>query len=531
MIAIVDIRRRSAQSSPASCQGNDLSDGVGSSHLLVPTTRSLPSLRRKRPASPRKLASLLSALKLPIGFIVVGAFLALNSLSVFVYFVPQPNNNDAAHPTMDKKLHHERPSTLRRDMSLGGVVGMEYLPQRPRMLGYYYQAVDSESFLGSERLDATTFRLRLTRRFTALTANAAYNEGNIDADSFMEGQARPERSSDNNSSGRVERFEHGDCVAQYQWQKQSFPTCNHLMEQDLTHLEINANGTMEVKIMAHGYWRDVWSIRSSNYLDGNPEQTVLKTMRYQHEFNFRNYDRHRRDAVAMEQLTSSQWIMNIYGFCGNSGIFEFADGGDLNDSIFAEEDSEDWSSSERLVVAYQVAAGIAAVHNHHKEGVAAMAHTDITTLQFVYVSSAGIYKLNDFNRCRFIRWNKKTNQACTFLVGNNPGVFRAPEEFSYKEESEKVDIYSMGNVFYSILTGEWPFEDVESKEARDLVKRGHRPPISPEILNSTDPFQQTLLNVTRACWLQDPKERASARRIQNYIEKRLVKFGVTQAPG
>jgi hypothetical protein len=54
----------------------------------------------------------------------------------------------------------------------------------------------------------------------------------------------------------------------------------------------------------------------------------------------RNLDRHLRDAVAMEQLTSSPWVMGVYGFCGNSGIFEFADGGSLEDSIFADEKSE-----------------------------------------------------------------------------------------------------------------------------------------------------------------------------------------------
>ena len=114
--------------------------------------------------------------------------------------------------------------------------------------------------------------------------------------------------------------------------------------------------------------------------------------------------------------------MDIYGFCGNSGIFEYADGGSLDDSIFFGDDGDKWTPSERLVVAYQVATGLADFHNWEKEGVPAIAHTDITTSQFVYVASAGIYKLNDFNRCRFIRWSQRRNTTCTYKVGNNPGT-------------------------------------------------------------------------------------------------------------
>jgi serine/threonine protein kinase len=156
------------------------------------------------------------------------------------------------------------------------------------------------------------------------------------------------------------------------------------------------------------------------------EKTVLKTMRYMHDYTPRNYDRHRRDAVAMERLSSSPFIMDIYAFCGNSGLFEYADGGSLSHSVFAEEEEgvKPWDSKEKLVVAHQAAAGLAALHNTDKEGVASIAHTDITTSQFVYVEEAGIFKLNDFNRCRFIAWNNKTNKPCTYEVGNNPGKVR-----------------------------------------------------------------------------------------------------------
>jgi hypothetical protein len=36
----------------------------------------------------------------------------------------------------------------------------------------------------------------------------------------------------------------------------------------------------------------------------------------------------------MEHLTKSNFVVDIYGFCGNSGLFEYADGGDIKDALF-----------------------------------------------------------------------------------------------------------------------------------------------------------------------------------------------------
>ena len=85
-----------------------------------------------------------------------------------------------------------------------------------------------------------------------------------------------------------------------------------------------------------------------------------------------------------------------------------------------------------------------------------MVHADITTDQFIIID--GKWKLNDFNRCRFMRRQRKTGpetgdgdgKPCGFQVGNNPGKGRSPEEYNYQEETEKVDIYSLGNVFYTM---------------------------------------------------------------------------------
>ena len=80
--------------------------------------------------------------------------------------------------------------------------------------------------------------------------------------------------------------------------------------------------------------------------------------------------------------------------------------------------------------------GLASVHNIDVEGRPSVAHTDITPGQFIRVN--GIYKLNDFNRARFLRYSKSNHSVCPFQVAKNGGKNRAPEEYAYGQETEKV---------------------------------------------------------------------------------------------
>eukprot|EP00537_Pseudo-nitzschia_pungens_P003235 CAMPEP_0172359682 /NCGR_PEP_ID=MMETSP1060-20121228/3873_1 /TAXON_ID=37318 /ORGANISM="Pseudo-nitzschia pungens, Strain cf. cingulata" /LENGTH=379 /DNA_ID=CAMNT_0013081459 /DNA_START=369 /DNA_END=1508 /DNA_ORIENTATION=- len=343
-----------------------------------------------------------------------------------------------------------------------------------------------------------------------------------------------------------------DCVAQYDWQETSIYTCNLLMEVDMTNLDripmfhddhYNNKHSLPVasssmhsysRLISNGYWRDVWTVENllPNKTNASEQTIILKTMRYEHDYVPRNYDRHRRDAVAMERLSSSTFIMDIYAACGNSGLFEYAAGGSLEDSVFfnyhrkGNLEQAPWTPQEKLVVAYQTASGVADLHNFAKEGVPAVAHTDVGTPQYVYVEEAEVYKLNDFNRARFLAKNSKTDEICTYEVGNNPGTYRSPEEYAYKPQTEKVDIYSLGNVLYAVLTGKDPFEEEKEKKVKELIKSGKRPEIDSEYRDSNDPFDLAMIKAIEMCWIQDPEKRASAREVQNFIVSELQRLGV-----
>jgi Protein tyrosine and serine/threonine kinase len=342
--------------------------------------------------------------------------------------------------------------------------------------------------------------------------------------------------SDEYKNGKADDFESEDCRSQYDWQKSSFPTCNTIHEMDLLNVrEGSLSRSRTTRILGNGYWRDVWLWYG----------VVLKTLRYQHHFEERNFDRHRRDALAMDRLTKSKLVVNIYGYCGNSGAYEYAEGGSMAEEIWPkpkrhepqeQQDDETASSSNisgrkgmkdlrRLHIAAQAAMGIADMHNADKEGIPSMIHTDISPSQFVRVGN--VYQLNDFNRVRFVRWNVTANQTCTHFVGKNPGKNRSPEEYYNHPQSEKVDVYSFGNILYMLMTSLWPFLDLTDEEAQDEVKKGIRPEFPEDVWNSSSSIIQDLKEVMFRCHEQDPKKRPTAREVETLLLQSLGKHDPT----
>jgi serine/threonine protein kinase len=52
----------------------------------------------------------------------------------------------------------------------------------------------------------------------------------------------------------------------------------------------------------------------------------------------------------------------------------------------------------------------------------------------------------------------ETSKLCPFKISKSNGVWRSPEEYAFGLLTEKIDIYSLANVFYSMLSGEYPYE-------------------------------------------------------------------------
>lgn len=338
------------------------------------------------------------------------------------------------------------------------------------------------------------------------------------------------RDSDDYGHDRRDPFAVNGCAPRHDWQTTFHPTCNEVHA-----LADLARG--DAVLADHGYWRDVWlatdAASATSDDSARSAVVVLKTLRYEHDYVDRNYDRHRRDAVAAERLTASRHVVDIYGFCGQSGVFRNGEGGDLERHMWPSVDERGdrrkqkrrntMTKLQRVKVALHIALALSDTHNADEVGESSIAHTDITPGQFVLVD--GVFMLNDFNRCRFLTWNAWEQRSCGYMVGSNPGKFRSPEEYKYLVQDEKVDVYSTGNIFYGLLTDEWPFDRVSEKEAKRKVIAGDRPKIPNHIRQSNVPEDLILLKVIEMCWTQDPRKRATALEVEKvltaFVEKRL----------
>lgn len=89
---------------------------------------------------------------------------------------------------------------------------------------------------------------------------------------------------------------------------------------------------------------------------------------------------------------------------------------------------------------------------------------------------------------------------------------------------EKVDVWMMGNLLYTILTDLYVFEKPELLGTVDAAKRlvaGERSPVPERIQNSTDPSNMAIMKAIDMCWTQDWRERPSAQSISSYLLDQL----------
>jgi Protein tyrosine and serine/threonine kinase len=315
------------------------------------------------------------------------------------------------------------------------------------------------------------------------------------------------------------------------WHLNSFPTCNDVYEVDLPSIVRQSryalydgsseNRTMPLGYVAKGLWRSVWSVNPRAVMT---EPIVLKTMQKEHELTDRNYDRHRRDAIVMEHLTSSPYVVDIYGFCGNSVLTEYMDL-TLDDVIFSNDidvviDSKPVpvTSAMKLQWALDVARGVQALHEISGGPIV---HTDIQAKQFL-LSSTGRVKINDFNRCRFMAQSNITGSPCSFRIPSAPGKSRSPEEYLYEALDEKLDIYSVGNIMYTILTTREAWDGYNGVVAQSRIQEGVIPEIyTNAIQDLPKSTQEALVNITKRAYAFDPKQRFTAKELVAELERIL----------
>ena len=306
----------------------------------------------------------------------------------------------------------------------------------------------------------------------------------------------------------------GECIPMKEWQTSFYPTCNFQHEFDLRDPETVLFGT-------NGYWRDAWRLEHPIFgADDVLENVVLKTLKYNHRFEDKYFEHNRMDAVAMERLTSSKHVMDIYSFCGNSVFMEFANGPKL--SVLADKNK----GAAKIRLARDIAQGIADVHSIDGGDCATLTHFDINLSNIGVINDT--VKLNDFNIAVFRKWNTTSNEPCGFPSRYPNPQWRSPEEaLNSQYLTEKIDVYSMGNIFFRLICKHEPWNKLEEggkpskEEINEKIQRGVLPVIPKSVLESTDFATVAIRKAMLAAYNVDPKKRSSARSIVNDLNEAL----------
>jgi serine/threonine protein kinase len=224
----------------------------------------------------------------------------------------------------------------------------------------------------------------------------------------------------------------------------------------------------------------------------------------------------------MERLTSSPHVINIFGYCGHSVMTEYADGKRLGELA----DKSRKTPLARLIIARNIASGLADLHGIDGQGNATLVHLDVNPANVVSVN--GTLKLNDFNIGILRRWNTTSNQPCGFPAQYPNPQWRSPEEARNEQNlTEKVDVFSMGHIFFRLICGHEPWHKLEPggrppKEViSEKVIKGILPFIPDEIMVSTDPEVIAIREVMLKCYNYNPEERPSARELASSLQNAL----------
>jgi serine/threonine protein kinase len=247
--------------------------------------------------------------------------------------------------------------------------------------------------------------------------------------------------------------------------------------------------------------------------------------RFEHNFEDAHFEHDRVDAVAMERLTSSKHVINIFGFCGHSVMTEYADGSRLGELV----DKAKGKPLQRLRIARDIANGLADVHGIDGDGNATFVHLDINPANVVSVG--GTLKLNDFNIGIIRRWNETSNEPCGFPAQYPNPQWRSPEEAREEQDlTEKVDVFSMGHIFFRMICGHEPWNKLEpggrpsKEEVIEKVQTGILPFIPDSVMETDDPEVVAILEAMLGCYTFDPLQRPSARKISRSLDKVLQRL-------
>ena len=246
--------------------------------------------------------------------------------------------------------------------------------------------------------------------------------------------------------------------------------------------------------------------------DALGRRLVIKELLPLHSSNDKIVSRFKREAKVVSQL-SHDTIVHVYDYWvrGNSYYIamEYVQGITLKDLL---------STMHHLpvhiaaIIVYQICRGLS--HAHCR----GIVHRDLKPSN-IMISNSGQVKILDFGIAHFQYDEDLTSLGA--VIGTYS--YMSPEQAMGKNITPSSDIFSLGILFYELLTGTRPFvKDEKGDVLEKIIRRGIRSPgkINPAVPGSFN-------TIIRKCLRKKPNHRfSSTDEIKNRLERYLKRYSL-----
>jgi hypothetical protein len=332
----------------------------------------------------------------------------------------------------------------------------------------------------------------------------------------------------------------------YQTKTSAPSTCNSIHEVGLD--------PVALRYLAKGAFKMAWKLTLSNE-EGNEEHYVMKTalLTKIKSSTSKQLNDNTRDALIMERAgrapnSYEANVLPMYQYCAISALVPFASKQPLDKYL----KFGIISAKKMYHLAIQAARGLYQMQAY-KDGVATYAHADVKPPQFLVFDPPQdseedfpLLQLNDFNRGRYIKRSVSNKVPCAFRmcgVRHKGSTYRSPEEYEdCADQSAAIDVYSLGGVFYFILSnGLKPYFQSSFDDAVSDILDGRLPELPDDsdykeylyyssekvdfaIKRSEHPLYIALQDVMKQCWSFKPEDRPTSLEVVQMLEEKLLKL-------
>ena len=294
---------------------------------------------------------------------------------------------------------------------------------------------------------------------------------------------------------------------------QGFSNIKSFVKENLTPLdlkskiEINKKIYYEDHLIAEGGYAYIYQIISSE----NHKNYALKKINIQSKNHLNNI---KNEIKYWKILSKYKNIIHLYDYEISEKtvyiIMELCKEGTLLDYI---NKKKFINEEEALAILYQIILGVYAMHCQEPP----IAHRDLKIENILKFEN--VYKLCDFGSATTIKFNplncteKEKNETLNNFESNSTIYYRAPEmcdKYNEYEINEKVDIWALGCILYTILFKIQPFNDGLKL---NIISASYNFP-----KNNIEKYSEKIIDLIRLMLNPNPIERPSAKEILDILK-------------